>query len=316
MENNRPQDTGFNAGVALSVVFLVALFAFVLVAMLSNRTHIEYVSTTGQEVAQVEAEAQPTRITTMPTPVGQVIAYTGNNVSQGKSYFGATCSGCHGSDGRGIAGLGKNLIESEFVSGMNDVELHDFIVTGRAAWDPENTTGVDMPARGGNPALTDDNIYQIIAYLRTQADPSKFDQSSPAEVSTQSSVDQASAPTTTPMPISAGPTTTPQVFVEQGTPIVVPTSDQPFDAASAYNLSCAGCHGLDGRGVPGNGTDLFTSSMVVGGNSNELFDFIITGRPPVNPEEAFPHPVRGEYPGLNDEQVRAVIQYIYTLPTR
>jgi disulfide bond formation protein DsbB len=36
-------------------------------------------------------------------------------------------------------------------------------------WDPLNTTGIDMPGKGGNPALTDDNILAIIAYLRTLA---------------------------------------------------------------------------------------------------------------------------------------------------
>jgi disulfide bond formation protein DsbB len=320
MREQHLQDTGFNTGVAVSVVFLVSLFAFVLVAMLGNRTHIKVTQPDdAQEVAQLQAA--PTRITTMPTPVGQMIAYTGNNVSQGKSYFGASCSGCHGSDGRGIAGLGKNLVESEFVEGLNDQALHDFIVVGRTAWDPANVTGVDMPARGGNPALTDQNIYQIIAYLRTQADPSRFVESSPAEVSTQSSVAAMNAPSTTPPPSPTGATIMSQVIVALDTPIPTPTSATPFDAALAYNLSCAGCHGLDGRGiasnsVPGNGSDLFTSRWVVGGDTSALVNFIMTGKPPVNPEVAFPHPYSGDYPTLDEAQVRAVIQYIYTLPTR
>jgi disulfide bond formation protein DsbB len=42
-----------------------------------------------------------------------------------------------------------------------------FILIGRDANDPENTTGVAMLPKGGNPALTNDDILDIIAYVRT-----------------------------------------------------------------------------------------------------------------------------------------------------
>lgn len=309
MENNRPQDSDYNAGVALSIVFLVGLFGFVLIAMLGNRTHVATTVRDTVEVVQVTAE--PTRITTMPTPVGQVIAYTGANVSQGKSYFGASCSGCHGSDGRGVAGLGKNLVKSDFMSDLNDQELHEFIVTGRSAWDPTNTTGVDMPAKGGNPALTDDNIYQIIAYLRTQNNPALFVQDS--RIDDVSGETVMGNPTAFPTVDPSAPTPTVQIVIGVQPEVALPTQD--FDAETAYNWSCAGCHGLDGRGIVGNGRDLFTSTLVTGSSSDGLFEFIITGNQTANPAEEFPHPVRGEYPALTDEQVQAVIDYIETLPT-
>ena len=39
--------------------------------------------------------------------------------------------------------------------------------TGRPAYHPDNTQGVDMPPKGGNPALTDDDLLAIIAFQRT-----------------------------------------------------------------------------------------------------------------------------------------------------
>jgi disulfide bond formation protein DsbB len=33
--------------------------------------------------------------------------------------------------------------------------------------DPLNTTGIAMPPKGGNPALTDGQIVDIVAYLRS-----------------------------------------------------------------------------------------------------------------------------------------------------
>lgn len=87
-------------------------------------------------------------------------------VISGQTAYQSYCSSCHGLDAAGISGLGKNLVGSDFVNNMTDVELHAFIVAGRPTWDAANTTGVAMPPRGGNPALTDAEIDTIIAYLR------------------------------------------------------------------------------------------------------------------------------------------------------
>jgi mono/diheme cytochrome c family protein len=84
----------------------------------------------------------------------------------GQKQFVAYCSSCHGAAGEGMEGLGKPLITSTFAASKTDKELMNFIKTGRPMWDPENTTGVDMPPKGGNPALSDEEITQIIAFIR------------------------------------------------------------------------------------------------------------------------------------------------------
>lgn len=80
------------------------------------------------------------------------------------------CAICHAPDASGIPGLGKDLIESEFVVSTENAELQAFIITGRSIDDPANTTGIAMPARGGNSMLSDGEISQIIAYLRYRAE--------------------------------------------------------------------------------------------------------------------------------------------------
>lgn len=77
------------------------------------------------------------------------------------------CSACHGPTGEGVPGLGKDMTQSEFIAGKTDEELVEFIKTGRPASDPLNTTGVDMPPKGGNPALSEEDLYDIVAYIRT-----------------------------------------------------------------------------------------------------------------------------------------------------
>jgi disulfide bond formation protein DsbB len=89
------------------------------------------------------------------------------DAANGQTLFAGTCSACHGPDATGVVGLGKNLRTSTFVGDLTDAELVDFIKTGRPSGDPLNTTGVDMPPRGGNPALTDDDLLDIVAYLRS-----------------------------------------------------------------------------------------------------------------------------------------------------
>lgn len=93
-----------------------------------------------------------------PTPAGDATA--------GKASYDTTCIACHGPDGKGMPGLGKDLTTSEFVNSKTDAEMVEFIKTGRPASDPLNTTKVDMPPKGGNPALTDQDIINIVAYLR------------------------------------------------------------------------------------------------------------------------------------------------------
>lgn len=89
---------------------------------------------------------------------------------KGKTFFIQFCSACHGQDALGIKGLGKDLVHSKFVKEDTDAELLKYVNEGRTVDDPRNTTGIPMPPKGGNPALTDQQIIHIIAYLRTIQD--------------------------------------------------------------------------------------------------------------------------------------------------
>ncbi|MCL4506194.1 MAG: cytochrome c [Chloroflexi bacterium] len=85
----------------------------------------------------------------------------------GKTKYETTCIACHGPDLKGMPNLGKNLTTSTFLKGLPDAEAVLFLTKGRPSSDPLNTTKVDMPPRGGNPALKDQDLADIIAYVRT-----------------------------------------------------------------------------------------------------------------------------------------------------
>ena len=85
----------------------------------------------------------------------------------GRDLFLAMCSACHGPNGEGMDGLGKPFTSSAFVKNSTDKEIMTMVKMGRPIWDAANTTGVDMPPKGGNPAMTDDQLSDIIAYIRS-----------------------------------------------------------------------------------------------------------------------------------------------------
>jgi mono/diheme cytochrome c family protein len=88
-------------------------------------------------------------------------------IAAGLELFNASCVACHAEGGVGVEGLGKPLVGSEFVAGLSDADLVEFLEVGRSADDPMNETGVAMPAKGGNAALTDADLENIVAYIRS-----------------------------------------------------------------------------------------------------------------------------------------------------
>ncbi len=88
--------------------------------------------------------------------------------AKGKEVFMGTCSACHGPDAKGLPGSGKNLVnKSDWMKKQSDADLLAFVKKGRPSTDPVNTTGVDMPPKGGNPSLNDDDLKNVIAYIRS-----------------------------------------------------------------------------------------------------------------------------------------------------
>lgn len=133
------------------VLTLVALLSVLLLAACGGKEE-EPAATAQGDTASAAAPAEAA------LPPGDAEA--------GKTIFTTTCAACHGPAGEGVQGLGKDMTTSTFISERSDAELLEFIKVGRAPGDPLNTTGVLMPPKGGNPALSDEQLMNIIAYVR------------------------------------------------------------------------------------------------------------------------------------------------------
>jgi cytochrome c oxidase subunit 3 len=119
-----------------------------------------------QPATAVEA-AKPGAAPTGAGPAAAAAApLKAGDIARGRELFRGTCAACHGLRGEGIVGQGKDMRGSPFIGGLDDAGLLAFVKKGRLPNDPLNTTKRLMPARGGNPMLSDDNLVDIVAYVR------------------------------------------------------------------------------------------------------------------------------------------------------
>lgn len=305
-----------NNDIFLPVLVLLGMFALILGALTLStqpepQSSEEVAAVAVTNVTEEPTEEEPTQDVAVDLWEGY---YHPDDVAEGRSLYGSTCAACHGSNAEGISGLGKNLIQSEFVNNLTDEELHAFIITGREAWDPANTTGIPMPPRGGNPALSDASIDLIIAYLRATANPALVSSNARHIISQtdQQPYQEQNTETVSVQPTDVQPTAIPaSPTPSEPRPTSTPRPPRVFDPANAFAISCSGCHGADGTGIDGLTTSLFESNLI--NDPDALFNFVAEGNPLANPLEAFPHPPRGEYPTHTDEELRQIIDYLLSL---
>lgn len=121
-------------------------------------------------VAQPTANATASTEFVTPLPEVTITASIGADLVRGQKYYQETCAGCHGFQGEGVTGLGLPLVTSPLVMFASDMDLLSFLRVGRPADHPDNTVGISMPPSGGRPDWSDEELTDVIAYLRQLRD--------------------------------------------------------------------------------------------------------------------------------------------------
>ena len=222
-----------------------------------------------------------------PIPSAQAASSTEgqqtDSIALGEAIFLETCAPCHGADAQGIAGIGLNLRESDFVGALSDEELAHFIAIGRAIDNPLNTTGIPMPPRGGRSDLSDQDLLNVAAYLHNINE----------KVGIQSQkADEYRA------------------WLKE-----TEQEQQVIIGETTYLRYCAVCHGPDGKGRPGLGKDLVDSTFIAQKSNEELALFIKQGRPvgdPLNTTGIAMLPYGGQ-PPFSDKVMQALVAYLRTI---
>ena len=136
-------------------IILVVVAAFVIAGILVK---------SGVATAATSAESATAQQTPLPTPNSAALA-------RGKLLYEEACAACHGVNGEGTT-AGRALSNSQLVKTSSDTDLLKFVRAGRTANDPHNTTGLAMPANGGQANVSDSDIAAVIAYIRQLASSS------------------------------------------------------------------------------------------------------------------------------------------------
>ena len=309
--------------VIFPILLFFGIFAVMLIAFAPRDTRIEPRPT---QVAVVQTSQQPLA---QPTPrdhlelmASGLETVLASDVRAGGRLYGSACSACHGINLQGISGLGKTLINSEFVNRLNDDELVAFITVGRTTRDPLNTTGVAMPAKGGNPSLTDENLHQIVDYIRSfngatvendlaEETPFVYEERefvpfdlSAINVPSSNTNNPEATETPAPTEVVATPESVQTPIVVE----VVEVAPAPVGSVEQlYAWYCSQCHGLDGTGDP-----MMPNSSLVGMPIDKAMLFT-TFTQPILLDGLFHHAYRGGYIELTDDQLNALLDYVVTL---
>jgi mono/diheme cytochrome c family protein len=103
-----------------------------------------------------------------PTPSASAAALPGDP-AKGQALYGANCASCHGASLTGGIGPALNPIEKlpNVANPLDPTFLIGIITQGRIhqAGDPRQT---DMPAKGGNSALTEQDVKDLASYIIQQ----------------------------------------------------------------------------------------------------------------------------------------------------
>jgi len=87
--------------------------------------------------------------------------------SAGKSVYQGTCIACHGPDGKGVLPGVPDFTAPNSPLNQTDEVLIKHITEGFQAPD----SPMAMPAKGGNPSLTDAQISEVLAYIHKTFNP-------------------------------------------------------------------------------------------------------------------------------------------------
>ncbi len=208
----------------------------------------------------------------------------------GRELFMSVCIACHGPQGTGVEGLGKNLVESDFVAGRDDDELRQFLVTGRP-----NARPVGMPPKGGREDFTDDDLRHIVTFVRGLQDPRRMPEL-PAVVAAAPTEEQKASALK-----AAGGDAELAAFIASGDKL--------------FHSTCIACHGKGGVGIQGNGKALVNNSFIQSLNDDALLAFVKQGRSPSDPKNTtgIQMPPKGGNPALSDDDVLDIISFLRTL---
>ena len=257
--------------VALVTGLLAPVIAIYLVVQLVvgiQAKHIDKDSTAMSEQA----------VTERFKPVGELVVVDANAPKvekTGEAVFNATCTSCHTSGALGAPKI------------ANKGDWAPRIAQGYETLIKHAIEGIrQMPARGGDPDLSDVEIARAIAFMANQSG-AKFTPPEPKAI--------AAAPAT-----SAAPSPAPTI----ATAVTTTASADKASGKKVYEASCASCHATGVLGSPKAGDNAAWAPRLKTG-MDALYKSALHGKNAM--------PAKGGNAGLTDPDVMAAVDYLANL---
>ena len=264
-------------------------------------TTIEKNSIKGEADTTMQAAAADVNL----APIGSVNAVDKTVVKaarSGEAVYNAVCTSCH------AAGV------------LNAPKIDD-----KGAWAPRVANGLDglmknainglnsMPARGGDPSITDEELSNAIVYMTGKAchdlsSQVKAPAAAPAAQAT-APAEQAAAPAAAATPAAAALAETAAPAAQAAAP--APAAAAPVAQAAApaaavdgekvYKGICFSCHDVGVAGSPKLGDKAAWAPRIATGNDT-LYGTAINGKNAM--------PAKGGNPALSDAEIKAAVDFM------
>ncbi len=143
---------------ALMAVFMILGVAFGGIKESPEKVTAEVMKNT-EPVAKVQMEGDEPEVPAAEESTEMVAASEGGGDDAGKKTYGGICVACHGSGIPNIPQLGDAAAWAPRIEQGIDI-LYEHAIVGYMG-----KSGMPMPAKGGNPALSDEEVKAAVDYI-------------------------------------------------------------------------------------------------------------------------------------------------------
>ncbi|CAB3658425.1 c-type cytochrome [Achromobacter pestifer] len=223
----------------------------------------------------------------------------------GEQVFAAVCTACHTAGIAGAPKMGDNAAWAPFIKSGYDTMLN-VALHGKGG----------MPAKGGNPTLSDYEVARAVVYMANKSGASLPEPAAPAEEGAKKEADAAPA-AAAPVAAASAPAAAPAVAAAPAAAAATaaapaaaaPAAAAPQVAAAAVNPAgeklyksvCFACHATGVANAPKFGDKAAWDPYIKTG-MDAMVKVAMQGKPPMPP--------KGGAANASEDDIRAAVQYM------
>lgn len=214
----------------------------------------------------------------------------------GEQVFAAVCTACHTAGIAGAPKMGDNAAWAPFIKSGYDTMLN-VALHGKGG----------MPAKGGNPTLSDYEVARAVVYMANKSGASLPEPAAPAEEGAKKEAD--AAPAAAPAPAAAAPAAVAAAPAAAAPAAAAPAAAPAAPQAAAINPAgeklyksvCFACHATGVANAPKFGDKAAWDPYIKTG-MDAMVKVAMQGKPPMPP--------KGGAANASEDDIRAAVQYM------